>query len=73
MATRLNKLEQRKLDKIKQIYPQISSEEALLMAIEAERFKHLCSYADPAWAKFAGDQMYFEEIASLLEREAYYH
>lgn len=66
----LNKMERYRLGIYQKAYgASLTSEEALLLAINAEQIKLDCGAFDPAFSKFAVEQRHFEEMALLLEKD----
>ncbi|MGL4261907.1 MAG: hypothetical protein ACRCTX_09835 [Afipia sp.] len=65
----MNELEKIKLSRLKQRLGEMSSEEALNIALSAEEYKKMCGAFDQATPMFAEQLRTFEEYAFLLEKE----
>lgn len=67
----MTEFERRKLLALRGQYPGfISAEEALELAINAEKMKRDCGPFDPAFEYFSREQQAMETFALLLEKEA---
>ena len=60
-------LEKRKLEAYKQKIGELTIDDALMLAIEAEEHKIACGPFDPAFSYMFNQQRMFEEYALLLE------
>jgi hypothetical protein len=65
----LTNLEKFKIDRCRKAYGDMTSDEALLCALQAEQFKKNCGPGDIAFGHFSNEQTYMEEFAMLLEKE----
>lgn len=61
-------LETAKLGRFKLMFGEITSEQAILLAIENEQYKKACGPFDPAFQLFAREQAGLEEYALLIEK-----
>jgi hypothetical protein len=65
----LTNFEQFKLDRYRKAYGDMTSDEALLCALQVEQFKKDCGPGDISFVHFSNEQTYMEEFAALLEKE----
>lgn len=64
----LTKIQEWKKERLELKFGKMTSGEALSLALESEQIKKDCGVFDPAYAKFASDQMSLFEYAELLEK-----